>query len=454
MHTLDNHRAGSGQQEGCRMIYQPSTALPRDLLDDEGMHRALTGHDFGAVFRIARERAGISYSKLATECDIKPDRVGTLARGQGRITSFEKIAQIADALRVPGRLLGLAPRPWEANDAPAGTASTKNGPHLRRRTVLQAATSTGLAAALPALHRPDQPRRVTDAYIDRLHERTTRLRRLDDILGGGDTYRTYLGEVQYTKGLLQRASFTDDARRRLTALLAEQAQQAGWAAFDGGRTKDAGSLYEESRDFARTAQDSDLYANSLAFLAYKTLADNRRTAVALAEDSCATITVRTPSSVRALLYERLAWVCAVDNQPTDTERALDAAREALDGAQDGEPQPDWSAWVDRTELDIMTGRCWTELRRPLRAVPVLTDALDRYSDDHARDKALYLSWLADAYLTAGEVEQAAEKAGRALELASGVASVRPRQRIDPLLTKLRPHAALGTVRDILERAAD
>ncbi|MFJ3273971.1 hypothetical protein [Streptomyces sp. NPDC086776] len=146
---------------------------------------------------------------MAAECDIKPDRVGTLARGQGRITTFEKIVQIADALRVPGRVLGLAPRPWETDAAPAGTSSTENGPYVRRRTILQAATSTGLAAALPALHRPDPPRRITGAYVDRLRKRTARLRRLDDILGGGDTYPVYLGEVQYTKGLLRRASFTD-----------------------------------------------------------------------------------------------------------------------------------------------------------------------------------------------------------------------------------------------------
>ncbi|WP_328624092.1 helix-turn-helix domain-containing protein [Streptomyces sp. NBC_00353] len=160
------------------MIYQPPTDLPRDLLKDEDMQRALTGHDFGKVFRLARERAGISYSKIAAECDIKPDRVGTLARGQVRITTFEKIVQIADALRVPGRVLGLAPRPWETDAAPAATS-----------------------------------------------------------------------------------------------------------AFDGGRTRDAESLYEESRDFARDAQDTDLYGNSLAFLAYNTIADDRRTAVAFAEDS-------------------------------------------------------------------------------------------------------------------------------------------------------------------------
>lgn len=87
------------------------------------------------------------------------------------------------------------------------------------------------------------------------------------------------------------------------------------------------------------------------------------TAVAFAQDSVATITARAPSTVRALLYERLACTCAVDGQPTGTQTALDDARGALDDAQASEPQLDWSVWVDRTERDIMTGRCWTELRR-------------------------------------------------------------------------------------------
>ncbi|MFP1625595.1 helix-turn-helix domain-containing protein [Streptomyces sp. 5K101] len=54
------------------------------------------------VFRLAR-KAGISYSKIAAECDIKPERVGALARGRGRVTSFDKVVRIADALRIPGR---------------------------------------------------------------------------------------------------------------------------------------------------------------------------------------------------------------------------------------------------------------------------------------------------------------------------------------------------------------
>jgi transcriptional regulator with XRE-family HTH domain len=434
-------------------MIQPPTALPRELLDDEDVQHALSAHDFGTLFRLAREQAGISYSKIAIECDIKPERVGTLARGHGRITTFDKIVQIADALRIPGHMVGLAPRLWETHRAPAGTSSMQTGPNVHRRTVLQAVTATGLAAAIPALHQAEPPpNRVSDSYVDRLRERTARLRRLDDILGGSDTYRVYLAEVQQTKALLRTGSFTDNSRRRLTSLLAEQAQQAGWAAFDGGLGRDSAALYEESRGYAQEAKDPDLYGNSLAFLAYGALAGDRHGAVRLAKESCATITARTPATVRALLHERLAWACAVDGQPSGTDAALQAAREALDESRDDEPQPNWSSWVDHTELDIMTGRCWTQLQRPLRSVPVLCSALDRFPDEHARDKSLYLSWLAEAYVSAGEVEQAAVTADRALKLATGVASIRPQQRISAVLDHLRPHRRIAEVRDVLERA--
>ena len=430
------------------MIDHSPTALPRDLLTDEEMQRALAQHDFGRVFRLARERAGLSYSRIAAECDIKPERVGSLARGRGRITTFAKIVEIADALRVPGHLVGLAPRPWETKALPAHMQSKEIGTTVRRRSILQAAT-TGLAAALPALHSPAAPAQITSGYVDQLRARTARLRRLDDILGGGDTYRVYLSEYQRTKQLLRTSSATDETRRGLLGLISEQAQQAGWAAFDGGQPTEAASLYAESMAAAREAGDGDLLGNALAFLAYQTA--DRDQAAEIAARGCASITSHTPAGVRALLFERLAWACATANRPTDTERALTAARAALEEQRQDEAAPDWAAWVDDTELDIMAGRCWTELRRPLRAVPVLTAALARYDDIHARDKALYLSWLADALISAGEVEEAARVTGDALDLAVGVASVRPRKRLAPVINQLGHYRQLPAVRDALER---
>jgi transcriptional regulator with XRE-family HTH domain len=94
--------------------HRPPTALPPHVLDRPDVRDAIQRHDFGAVFVLARKWAGISYSKIAEACGIKPERVGTLARGEGSITTYDKITQIADALRIPGRMLGLAPRDWGA----------------------------------------------------------------------------------------------------------------------------------------------------------------------------------------------------------------------------------------------------------------------------------------------------------------------------------------------------
>ncbi|MEU6325105.1 hypothetical protein [Streptomyces sp. NPDC047009] len=82
----------------------------------------------------------------------------------------------------------------------------------------------------------------------------------------------------------------------------------------------------------------------------------------------------------------------------------------------------------------------------------LTTALAYFDDAHARDKSLYLSWLAAAYLEAGEPEQAAATADRALDLAAEVASVRPRERIVPVLDRLSEHRALPAVAGVLDKA--
>ncbi len=283
-----------------------------------------------------------------------------------------------------------------------------------------------------------------------LRERTARLRRLDDILGGGDTFRVYLGEYQSTKKLLREASYSQETGRVLLSVLSEQAQQAGWEAFDAGRTADATGLYEASASAAAEAGDKELAGNALAFLAYQTLEVSRDQA-SRSPHGHAPQLAPWRRRVCALLSERLAWANAVAGNAAATEAALVAAEAALDEADDT-PQRDWVAWVDRTELQIMTGRCWTELRRPLRAVPTLESALAQYSDTHARDKSLYLSWLATSYIHAGEIEQAAAVTGRALTLSAEVASARPRQRLKPVIAQLSSHRSLPAVADVLERA--
>jgi hypothetical protein len=74
-------------------------------------------------------------------------------------------------------------------------------------------------------------------------------------------------------------------------------------------------------------------------------------------------------------------------------------------------------------------------------------------DFHARDKSLYLTWLADSYIDAAEVEQAASVMSRVLGLSAGIGSVRPRQRAVTVIQRLASHRHLPLVADLMDRAA-
>jgi hypothetical protein len=129
---------------------------------------------------------------------------------------------------------------------------------------------------------------------------------------------------------------------------------------------------------------------------------------------------------------------------------LDDAAAAVREVSDA-PEPDYVFWVDELEVDIMTGRCLAELHDHVHAVPVLEDALGRYDDTHSRDKALYLTWLAAAHLDANDPEQAAAVVNRALDLAAGVGSVRPGDRLRGILRRLA-HYGGAEASAVLERA--
>jgi transcriptional regulator with XRE-family HTH domain len=255
-------------------------------------------------------------------------------------------------------------------------------------------------AVAPELAEPhSESGRIGPATIVRLIERAARLRQMDNVLGGADTYRLFIGELESSQHLAKSAIYDANTGRALFALIAEQAQQAGWSAFDAGWQSRARKLYELSREAAEEARDEPLTGNALAFLAYQR-EGSELDAVEIAAASVEHAGPGAPSTVRALLLERLAWAHAVAGQPRETERALEAAREAL--MREGQPSPDWAAWVDASELQIMTGRCWAQLRQPRRAVSVLEDVLTAYPDAWGRDKALYLTWLADAYRDTGK----------------------------------------------------
>jgi transcriptional regulator with XRE-family HTH domain len=77
------------------------------------MTEALSGRDVGQVFRLLRQYAGISQTRLAIACDMTQPKVSGIMRGVARVESLEVFERIADGLSAPDQArlaLGLAPR--------------------------------------------------------------------------------------------------------------------------------------------------------------------------------------------------------------------------------------------------------------------------------------------------------------------------------------------------------
>jgi transcriptional regulator with XRE-family HTH domain len=390
--------------------------------------------------RAAREAHGLTQERVADELN----RLIYEATGRETGIDANKVSRLErGVIRWPSKVERAALRALFAvtDDADLGLSATRRGFLAVPAAAAVAGSLTGQLAF---------GRRIGPGDIARLVQRGARLRRLDDLLGGADTFATYRAELDATITLEQNSTYGEKTGAALRSLIAEQAQQAGWAAFDAGWTGKSRSLYRQSLTYAQDAGDEALTGNALAFLAYRTSGTAResvQTATAAAEHAGPHL----PAAVRALLLERLGWACAAAGDVAGTERALAAAEEALrhDG---GPPPPNWAAWVDATELQIMTGRCFAQLRQPRRAVPALQAAMDQFPDSCARDKALYLTWLSDAHRDAGDVEQSAHVLNRAVDLADGIASVRPRRRIRTVLDTLEPHRTVPAVADVFEHA--
>jgi len=93
---------------------------------------------------------------------------------------------------------------------------------------------------------------------------------------GCGSARPACGALASIRALLRRRSYTEETGSGLLSLLTEQAQQAGWAVFDGSPHAEARGLYEASHKAASDAEDAAPAGNVLAFLAYQGLRGDRQ----------------------------------------------------------------------------------------------------------------------------------------------------------------------------------
>ncbi|WP_228713663.1 MULTISPECIES: helix-turn-helix domain-containing protein [Prauserella] len=361
--------------------------------------------ELGAALRAAREAAGVSLAAMAARTHYSKPLLGLLETGK-RTVKPEHVTAYSRALDIS--VDALYGRP----DDPLRVAHE------------------WLVADTPVAIHTAFGRRVGDSLATELERRVIDLRHLDDVIGGGDLFPLVRRELTDAQQVVTEASYDQNTGRRLLTVVGELAQLAGWVASDAGHYAEAQHVYLSGVSAAHEAGNRALAGQLLSSLSYQIAnVGNPADAALLARSAVKGATDATPV-VRALLLERVAWASARSRDADGTRHALDAVDDAYEARTPGNPEPEWVYWLDRKEIDIMAGRCLIELGDPAHAEPLISAAVAAYTPEHAREVALYRTWIAEAYARSGELDAAWAALRAARKTGHGVNSTRLDIRIE------------------------
>ena len=353
----------------------------------------------------------------------------------------------------PGITL-VAKREWTRDDISSLSASFDDAISVSVLADVEMLAHEWLAADKPQLLELNSGRRIGDSLVATTEHRIIQLRRADDFVSGRTSHTLVHQELQATAKLLDEAALTEDQARRLLTATGELAQLAAWVAADAGLYKQAARYTEGDVLAAHAADNEPLAANIISTLSYQ-LANtgNPRQAALLARTAYAGARHSATATTKALLLERVAWADAKSGDLVSCERAPGQVGDNFNHAEP-EDDPDWVYWLNREEIDVMAGRCFTELKQPARAELLLRSATSSYDNALIRENSLYLSWLAEDYILLSEIDLAAEIATQVLELGSRANSARTDERRRHLTRLLRRYNDVQSAAGFLDHYKD
>jgi hypothetical protein len=175
-----------------------------------------------------------------------------------------------------------------------------------------------------------------------------------------------------------------------------------------------------------------------------------REAAILARTAYAGARQSASATTKALLLERVAWADAKLGDLNSCERSLGLVDDHFSQSDPGN-DPDWVYWLSKEEIDVMAGRCFTELGQPEKAIPLLRTSIERYDDTHIREISLYQSWLAEDYVLLKDFHAAADIALEVLELGRLANSARTDERLRHLAASLQEYKSIRNVAEFLDQ---
>lgn len=413
--------------------------LPASLLTDPEMLEACRVRDFATVFRLVKARAGIHPSMIARQCELTPSRVGEVIAGQRQLLHMDVIERIADGLRIPGHMLGLARREWET---PTALAVAERNPAEPVHPPAEPSPLAALPGAeVDSILALAAGSNLSPSTLQAFRSSIEDYWRHDDEHGGETLRPAVVGQLRYVEGLLKDRR-PMSLRHGLYGIAAELARLTGWTYFDARQYHQARAYFSEALQLAREINDHPFMANVLACMSLQaTYQDKPADALALvsAAQDQARVTSGTTPRVQAMLTMREAFAHAALGDKRATHTAISEAHGQFERISPGDPDPAWVAYFDEPKLIVDTGIAHARLGEPTIAEPLIADALEREGQANQRGRAFHAFWLARTQLQRGKVDQACHTATQALVPAAAVTSERVAGHLREFYEQLAPH---------------
>ncbi|MBB5907208.1 transcriptional regulator with XRE-family HTH domain [Actinoalloteichus hymeniacidonis] len=442
--------------------------IPPGFFDDPGMRTALAHYDFGAVFLAVRSHTGMSQLELADLLGLSQSRVSAVERGERRLTHVKLAARMATALRIPAQRFGFPSRPDELDNAHVKEASW-----LERRDFLNLVTAAALGSNLhPEISRlgellpwstePVPRSRIGAADVDAIEAMTDGFRRLDLAHGGGFCRAAAIAQLQQVRRL-RDAICSPAVQTRLVVATAELASTAGWMAYDVDDHNTARRLWAfalaEAQHSANHPRAADLAVGLLLDMAHQALHLQRPDeALRLTQLASATASNRQfPVNVitEGYISTVLGWCRASLDEPQAAVRAISQSQELYGRTEPGAVPP-WASFVTDAEITAQQGHALylLSLNRPefaAEAADQLTFAVDEYSADHERSRAMVLAPLACTHFRNGDLTAAVATGHQAVSAIAELSSTRGRARLRVLDAVAAPFAPAPEIIELRQR---
>lgn len=386
---------------------------------------------FRAELRRRRLEANFSLQQLA---ELVPCDQGYLSKVENghRRPGPEMTASLDHALGANGALFALA------GDDEEG------GENVRRRAVLQALSTAGMAVAGWPLTSATTPRKVGMDHVADLVDTTAVYRGWVSRHGG-------VAVQQPAAQLLERAATlygTAHEPKVRTALLVAIAELAGLGAYiarDIGDHRSADEHAWLALSAATTAGDTALGGHTVVRMAGHNIElRNPDKTLALLDAAAQRASDLFTAGDRANQTCIRAWAHAQAGHTDLVRRAVGDAEDAFTRV-DAAGAPGWAAQhVTEAELYSLTGAAYTDLartnpRHAVTAISRLHRALDLRGVSLARNRTLDQLSLAEALLYAGEFDEAGRVASAATDAVGDINSGRLSIRIAGLTRQMQPH---------------